>query len=367
MNVPFVDLGRAHGLITEEINNAWKSVLASNAFINGTEVSLFEKEFALCCGKRFGVGVASGTDALTLSLIAYGIHDAEIITTAHTFVATLLAIKHSGNTPVLVDADASGNMDVALLEKKITPKTKAIMPVHVYGQPADMKKILEIADTHNLIVIEDACQAHGAAIEGKQVPVSETGCFSFYPAKNLGCLGDGGIVVTDNEQVYTLLLQLREYGSQEKYHYILEDGFNSRLDTLQAAILRVKLKKLSEWNTLRQRAAQRYRDALGNLSEVMLQPVYLERKSVYHLFTLRTKERDALREFLNERGIMTGIHYPLPLHTQKIFEYLGHREGDFPITERFCREIISLPMFPYITEEEINYVCSMIKTFYRIT
>lgn len=374
MIIPLVDLSRIHRKKEKEIHAAIKNTIETSAFIQGTEVALFENEFAKYCGKKWGVGVASGTDALKLAILAYGIKESEIITPVHTFVATVLAIKHTGNYPVLVDIDETGNIAVSQIEKKITAKTKAIIPVHLYGQPANMDEILRIAKNHNLIVIEDCCQAHGAEWNGKKVPIGETGCFSFYPSKNLGCFGDGGFIATDNEELYKKLLSLREYGATQKYYYEEEEGFNSRLDTIQAAVLRIKLECLEEENELRRKAAECYMQKLLPLCEGGQQKISIPKsdasakygKHVYHLFTILAKERNTLQAFLKKQGIATGIHYPLPLHLQKMFFSLGHKEGDFPITERFSKEVLSLPLFPYMTPEEIDHVSTAIKDFYQM-
>lgn len=365
ISVPFVDLKREYKTMEEEIHHAIEHVLDHAHFIRGPELNIFEKEFASFCGKKYAIGVASGTDALTLSIIGYGLKNAEIITTANSFAATPLAIMHSGNIPVFVDINNSGNIDVSQIEKKITLKTKAIIPVHLYGAPSTMQNILRIAKKNNLIVIEDACQAHGAQENGKCVPIGEIGCFSFYPAKNLGCFGDGGMIVTDNDGLYALLLQLREYGSVNKYYHNLSEGFNSRLDTLQASILSVKLKYLEKGNALRRAGAERYMRRLKNIQEITLPSVSGDILHVYHLFTILAKQRDGLREYLLKKGIYTGIHYPIPLHLQKMFSSLQYKEGDFPMAERFARETISLPIFAYIQEEEISYICSAIKEFYQ--
>ncbi len=372
MNIPLVDLARSHRKKENEIHAAIKNLIETSAFIQGTEVALFEEAFAKYCGKRFGIGVASGTDALELAIQGYDIKDSNIITSAHTFVATVLAIKHTGNYPVLVDIDETGNIAVSQIEKKITTKTKAIIPVHLYGQPAAMEELLHLARKYNLIVIEDCCQAHGAEWSGKKVPIGETGCFSFYPSKNLGCFGDGGFIATENEVLYKKLLSLREYGATQKYYYEEEDGFNSRLDTLQAAVLRIKLESLEEENELRRKASECYVQKLRSFSlcedgqqKISIPKILASGKHVYHLFTILAKNRNALQEFLKKRGIATGIHYPRPLHLQKMFASLGYKEGDFPITERFSKEIISLPLFPYIALEEIEYVCAAIKEFYE--
>lgn len=364
MEVPFVDLKRSHDCIDDKIKYAMDYVIYTSSFIQGPAVEKFEKEFAQYCGKKFGVGVASGTDALTLSLIAYGIKNSEVITVANSFVATALAVKNSGNLPVLIDCDCTANIDVSKLESALTSKTKAILPVHLYGLPANMNAVLDFAKKNNLVVIEDCCQAHGAQLNGKRVPIGETGCFSFYPAKNLGGFGDGGFVATDNKDLFDSLKQIREYGSKVKYYHEGEQGFNSRLDSLQAAVLSVKLKNLDEWNLLRSDAAKQYLENLADVSEINTPKNSPNASSVYHLFAILVSKRPKLQEFLKVNGIQTGIHYPVPIHLQKMFAGLGYKKGDFPRAELFAGQTLSLPMFPFITQKEITYVCDKIKEFY---
>ena len=365
LKVPFVDIIRSDSAIEVEIKNAIERIRKTATYIQGPQCIQFEKEFSKYCGKKYGIGVASGTDALTLSLIAHNIHDAEVITTTNTFIATAIAIKNSRNTPVLVDCDKTGNINPKGIEEKITKKTAAIIPVHLYGQPADMDSIITIAQQHNLIIIEDCCQAHGAELKGIKVPINETGCFSFYPSKNLGCYGDGGFIATDSEELYNKLKVIREHGATIKYHHDAENGYNSRLDTFQAAILLEKLKKLDEGNILRRNASATYIQKLENITEIEFPLLNASTTPVHHLFTILTKDRDELRQFLKDEGIDTGIHYPIPVHLQKMFAELGKEKGDFPQAEEFAEKTLSLPLFPGITQEEIKYVCDKIKKFYK--
>lgn len=367
--IPLVDLKAQYLSLKPEIDQAIQRVIDNTDFILGKEVELFEREFASFSETEYGIGVASGTEALHLSLLALGISSGdEVITAANTFVATVLAINYTGAQPVLVDINPDNyNLDVSLIEKAITKRTKAIIPVHLFGQPADMDPIMEIAREHNLKVIEDACQAHGAKYEGKKVgSIGNVGCFSFYPGKNLGAYGDGGIVLTNDEEIVQKIRMLRNYGSRIKYYHEFK-GFNSRLDTLQAAILRVKLKYLDEWNRKRIRNALLYNSLLKDVKEVIT-PQFredLDFSHVFHLYVVRVEKRNQLLDFLDKRGIRCGIHYPVPLHFQEAYKDLGYNEGDFPIAEKLSNEILSLPMYPELMEEEIMYVVESAKEFYR--
>lgn len=361
--IPFVDLAAQYDAIAPEILATTERVLRGTGYILGEDVPAFEREFAAYCGVDYAVGVDSGTSALELALRAFDIGAGdEVITAASTFVATAFAISYTGATPVLVDADPDTyNLDVTLLEAAITPRTRAIMPVHLYGQPADMDPIMEIARRHGLIVIEDACQAHGARYRGRPVgSIGHAAAFSFYPAKNLGAYGDGGLVVTNDPQVADTLRLLRNYGQREKYHH-LRLGYNRRLDTLQAAVLRVKLRHLDEWNAARRRHAARYGEVLPESVMLPTVPDYAE--PVWHLYVVQVAERDALRAFLAERGIATGIHYPIPIHLQPAYAQLGHRPGDFPVTEAASLQILSLPMYAEMPSEAVDAVAAAIREF----
>ena len=370
--VPFNDLKRQYEGIEKEILTATKGVYEKGKYILGEEVSAFEREFARYCGARYGVGVGSGTEALYLSLRAAGIGEGhEVITSANSFIATALAISFTGAKPLFVDIDyQTYTMDPNGLElllkrrmaKEGWEKVKAVLPVHLYGHPAEMSSIMEIANQYNLLVIEDACQGHGAKYGGKKAgSFGSFGCFSFYPTKNLGGYGDGGMVVTNHWRYYEKLRLLRCYGEKKKYEHHLKGG-NSRLDELQAAILRVKLNYLDQWNEERRRKASLYSEGLASVGVVCP----LERKAarhVYHLYVIRTRERDSLQAFLKKRGIDTLIHYPIPIHQQKAFKELGYRRGDLPLTEQYSRKILSLPFFPGITELEIEEVVKGIQGF----
>ena len=370
--VPFIDLRRQYHRIEKEILGATRRVYEKGRFILGEEVAAFEREFARYCGVRYGVGVASGTDALYLSLKAAGIGEGdEVITSAHSFVSSALAVSFAGAKALFVDIDhqtytLDPNELELLLKRRMAKKgwqrVKAVLPIHLYGHPAEMSSILEIANRYDLLVIEDACQAHGASYGRKKAGAFGTfGCFSFYPTKNLGAYGDGGIVVTNHQKFYEKLRLLRCYGEKRKYHHTLKGG-NSRLDELQAAILRVKLRYLDRWNEERRKRARFYTERLAPLGVVC--PFEKEAaRHVYHLYVIRTEKRDALEAFLKQRGIETLIHYPIPIHRQKIYRELGYRKEDLPLTEQYSRKILSLPIFPEIKESEIEEVVSGIQGF----
>lgn len=367
MKVAFVDLVRQYKELQDEIDDAVLKVMANGSFILGENVKAFEKEFADYVDVKYGVGVGSGTDALCLALEALGVGSQdEVITVSHTFVATVYAVLHAGAMPVLVDVDPETfTINPELIEKAITPKTKVILPVHLYGQPANMSWIMEIARKHNLHVVEDVAQAHGAQFNGfKAGAFGDVGCFSFYPGKNLGAYGDGGLVVTKDEAIAEKIRMLREYGQKVKYHHAIV-GYNSRLDEIQAAILRVKLKRLETWNGMRRKNAQKYDELLGHLSNsVSLPAVADNRTHVFHLYVVRAKQREALKEFLGQNQISTGIHYPIPVHKQPAMVNLFRYGSKLPVTEQIADEILSLPMFPELTEEEIRFVCSTMEKFY---
>jgi len=372
--VPFFDLTRQYKRIEEEILSATKRVYEKGRFILGEEVSVFEEEFSHYCGVRYGVGVDSGTDALQLALKAVGVGEGdEVITVAHSFIATALAISQTGAKPLFVDIDPETyTMDPNALEqflrhrkkKSERQKIKAILPVHLYGHPAEMDAIMDIADRYQLTLIEDACQAHGAEYQGRKVgSFGLLSCFSFYPTKNLGGYGDGGMVVTDDKKLFEKLRLLRCYGEKRKYEHVLKGG-NNRLDEIQAAILRVKLKYLDQWNEERRKRVLIYKKMLEHTG-VICPTEKGQAKHVYHLFVIRTKKRNPLQTFLKEKGIGTLIHYPIPIHLQKAFRELGYRRGDLPLTEQYAREVLSLPFFPEMTESETEGVATQIKTFTR--
>jgi dTDP-4-amino-4,6-dideoxygalactose transaminase len=362
LQVQFVDLAAEYRAIAQEIDNAIHRVLREADLILGRELALFEGEFASYCEVTHAVGVDSGLSALELILKVHGISDGdEVITAANTFIASALAISGVGAKPVLVDIDPDTyNMDPSALRAAITPRTVAVMPVHLYGRPADMDAILEISRQHGLLVVEDACQAHGARYRGRRAgSLADAAAFSFYPAKNLGAYGDGGIVVTDDAGVAQRIGMARNYGQREKYHHEVR-GHNHRLDTLQAAILRVKLRRLDLSNEARRCHARLYAELLEN-TDVVLPAMAPHAESVWHLFVIRHRNRDGLKTWLADRGISAGIHYPIPIHLQEAYRDLGYRKGDFPVTERYAAEILSLPMYPSLTAQAIEHVAGAIR------
>lgn len=362
--IPFVDLSAQYQSIKSEIDAAITSVVTSSAFILGPEVKMFEEEFAAFCETKFAVGVDSGTSALELILRALGVGEGdEVIIPANTFIATSYGVSYTGAVPVMVEPDEKTyNIDVTKIEAAITPKTKVIMPVHLYGQPADMDPIMEIAKKHNLLVVEDACQAHGARYKGRRVgSIGHVAAFSFYPGKNLGGYGDGGMVVTHDEQIASSIRRLRDYGQSKKYHHD-EMGYNRRLDSIQAAVLRVKLRYLDSWNQLRREHADLYEELLtGSKFVTPYVPDYAE--PVWHLYVIQTEDRDALQKQLSEKQISTGIHYPVPIHLQGAYQNLGHKKGDFPLTEKMDQQILSLPMYAELSEDMVRYVVENMKQF----
>jgi dTDP-4-amino-4,6-dideoxygalactose transaminase len=362
--VPFVDLAAQYLRIAPQIEQAIGNVLRQTDFILGREVQRLEEEFAAFCGAQCAVGVDSGTSAIELALRAYQIGNGdEVITAANSFIATALAISHTGATPVLVDVDArSYTIDVAAVERAITSHTKAIIPVHLYGHPAAMDLIRQIAERHRLIVIEDACQAHGALHQKRRVGSwSHAAAFSFYPGKNLGAYGDGGMVVTDDRQIAERIAMLRNYGQREKYHHLFR-GYNRRLDTLQAAVLRVKLQYLDAWNEARGRNATLYSKLLHG-SGVFLPCEAEGAASVWHLYVIRVRHRDELRDHLANCGISSAIHYPLPIHLQPAYQDLGYKKGEFPVTEACAETILSLPMYAELTHTQIDLVAKKVREF----
>ncbi len=365
-NIPFGDLKRRYQAIKPEVDAAVQRVLESGWYILGQEVSAFEAEFAAYCGVSHAVGVASGTEALQLALIALGVVPGdEVITVPNAGVPGTAAILLSGARPVFVDVEQdSYNMDPLHLEAAITGQTKAVMPVHLYGRPADLTSLLQICHRYEIPVIEDCAQAHGARYHDWRVGVfGDAGCFSFYPTKNLGCFGDGGMVITDDDAVAERLRKLRVYGWGRKYHCDLEGGTNSRLDEMQAAILRAKLPHLDAWNSARQERARWYNELLAD-SFVRTPPTPPpEQEHVYHLYVVRCRHRDALEAHLQQRGIGSEVHYPLPTHLQPIYEHLGYIRGDFPVSERLAREVLSLPLYPELSREEVEAVAGAIHSF----
>ncbi len=362
MTIPLNDLKAEYASIQPEMDAAIQRVISNTSFILGKEVAEFEKNFAAFCQASHCVGVDSGTAALHLALLILGIQPGdEVVTTTHTFIATAEVISVIGARPVFVDIDPrTYNLDPQQLERAITPRTRAIIPVHLYGQPAEMDAILDIARRHNLPVIEDAAQAHGAEYRGRRAgTMGDIACFSFYPGKNLGAYGDGGALVTNNAEYAARAKMLRDHGRTDKYaHQIV--GYGYRLDALQAAILGAKLPHLDAWNARRREVAARY-DQLLKDADVVTPYVPPDISPVFHVYCIRHKNRDALRAHLKECGVDTGIHYPIPLHLQPVYQSLGYKAGDFPNAEKAANEILSLPIYPAMTEAQIHQIVDAIK------
>jgi dTDP-4-amino-4,6-dideoxygalactose transaminase len=361
--IPFLDLKAQYKSIKPEIDSAVIGVLESTQFVLGEHVAAFECEFASYCGAKHGIAVNSGTSALHLALLAAGVgRGDEVITIPFTFVATVSAICYTGATPVLVDIEPrSFTMDPSQLEKAITPRTKAILPVHLYGQMADMSAILDIANRREIPVIEDACQAHGAEYNGRRAgSFGASGCFSFYPGKNLGAYGEGGIVVTSDDAQAKKVRMLRDWGQEKRYHHVLK-GFNYRMEGIQGAILGVKLRYLEAWTEARRARARDY-DTLLKGSDAVRAPVQLPgRRHVYHIYAVRSADRDGLQQLLQSEGVQTGLHYPIPVHLQKAHADLGYKAGDFPESEAAAREVLSLPMFPEMTSAQVEQVVAAVR------
>ncbi|MFQ5930793.1 MAG: DegT/DnrJ/EryC1/StrS family aminotransferase [Nitrospiraceae bacterium] len=365
--VPLIDLKAQYQSIKTEIAAAIARVLESSQFVLGTEVAAFEEEFAAYSGGRDGIAVNSGTSALHLALLAAGIGPTdEVITVPFTFVATVAAICYTGARPVFVDIEGqSYTMDPNRLEGVITDRTKAILPVHLYGQPADMDPILEIARRHGLLVIEDAAQAHGAEYKGRRIgSLGDLGCFSFYPSKNLGGYGEGGIVVTNDPDHAGTIRLLRDWGQERKHHHQLR-GYNYRMDALQGAILRVKLRHLEAWTEARQARAARYTELLAG-SGVQTPTVMPHCRHVYHIYAIRSPQRDVVQQALYANGIQTGTHYPTPIHLQPVYADLGYGPGDFPRAEQLAREQLSLPMYPELEESALKRIADCIRSSHML-
>lgn len=361
--IPLLDLKAQYAGIRQELDAAVLSVLASGDYVLGNEVAAFEREFADWCGAAHAVAVNTGTSALHLALLAAGIGPGdEVVTVPFTFVATVSAICYTGARPVFVDVEPRTlTLDPALLEETITPRTRAIVPVHLYGQMADMDPIMAIARRHGLAVIEDACQAHGAEYHGRRAGgIGLSGCFSFYPGKNLGACGEGGCIVTSDEQQAATMRMLRDWGQKSRYHHEVK-GFNYRMDAIQGAILRVKLRHLDAWTEARRAHAACYASLLAGSRLVELPQEAAGRRHVYHIYAVRTPEREGLRRVLDEAGIRTGLHYPIPVHLQEAHADLGYRAGDFPVSEDAARQVLSLPIFPEMTRQQIGHVIGAIR------
>ena len=374
LKAPFLDLKAQSKQIEPEVVSMVRETMASGTFVGGTQVSGFENEFADFCESRFCIGVGSGTDALRFALMAAGVGPGdEVVTVPNTFIATTEAISQVGATPAFVDIDArTYTMDPRKLNdflearnanSRLPNRLKAIIPVHLYGQPADMDKIVDIAKTHNLIVIEDACQAHGALYKTKKAgSLGVAGCFSFYPGKNLGAFGEAGAVVTQDENIARKIRMIRDHGQKRKYFHEME-GYNGRLDAIQAGVLSIKLKRLQDWNQTRREHAAYYHRLLDGTPGITLPREADFAESVYHLYVILADDRDLLERFLQEKSIYTGRHYPLPLHLQEAYVNLGHKVGAFPVTEHAAARLLSLPLYPELTRPQIEYVAASIQEF----
>jgi len=364
MQVDFMDIRKQDSDISEGIETAIKKVINSTSFILGKEVKNFEDEFAKYCSVKYAVGVGNGTEALHLALLALGVGTGdEVITTSNTYIATALAISFTGARPVFLDADpVTYNIDVAKIERAITKKTKALLPVHLYGQPADMDIILSIAKKRGLKVLEDAAQAHGAEYKGKKTGgLGDVAAFSFYPGKNLGAYGDGGIITTNDKNIYENLLLLRDYGRKSKYEHIIK-GYNSRLDSMQAAVLSVKLKKLDKWNDARRENAAKYNGLFSSSNSDIITPKEMPyARHVYHQYVIRVPNRDKVVEEMKKRGVTLLVHYPIPAPLQEAYKDSGHKKGDFPVSEKLSEQVISLPIYPGLTKQEVEYVAQQFK------
>ena len=376
MNVPFVDFHEQYHAIKDKIDAGLKKVFEDGSFILGPQEKAFEEDFACYCDARYAVGVNSGTDALYLALTALNVGPGdEVILPSFTFIATALCVSYTGAQPVFVDIeDHTCNIDPERFKSAITKKTRAVIPVHIYGQPADMNEITAIAQKHNIAVVEDACQAHGAAYQGKKAgSLGDVACFSFYPTKSLGAFGDGGMVVTSQKIVYEKVLMLRDYGRTGRYDHKIK-GHNSRLDTVQAVVLAAKLPLLDQWNKMRNDVAAHYGKLLKSADGVVTPVIQKDRTHVFQTYAVRLpaslaggrqagvpNNRDKICDAMKTKGIGVLIHYPIPLHLQEAYADLGYKRGDFPVSEKIAKEILSLPMFPHMKKGQIEYVCTTLK------
>jgi len=364
MKIKYLDLQAQYNSIKPEIDQAIAEVIGKSAFILGPAVSEFERNFATYCETEYAIGVNSGTSAVLLALKALGIGDGdEVITTANTFVATIAAIVHTGAKPVLVDCDpVTRNIDPNLIEAAITKKTKAIMPVHLYGRMAEMDQINSIAKKHGIPVVEDSAQAHGARYKGIRAgSAGKIAAFSFYPGKNLGAYGEGGGITTNDPELDKKVRMLRDHGSERKYYYDIL-GYNARLEGIQGAVLNVKLKHLDDWNKARVQVAKWYHQHLDG-ANVTLPTFHDDHEQVFHVFVIQHPKREALQKHLADNGVPSIFHYPVPVHVQEAYNFLGYKEGDFPVTENLCREVMSLPIYPEMPESDVKYVADAIKQF----
>lgn len=362
-----MDLKKQYLSIKKEIDSAIQNVIENSSFIMGDELKKFEKEFAAACDTKFATGCSNGTSAVYVALIAAGIKPGdEVITVPNTFIATTEAITLAGGKIRFVDVDKeSNNINPDLIEAAITKNTKAIVPVHLYGRMAQMDRIKEIADKHNLKIIEDAAQAHLAEYKGKKPGYyGDVATYSFYPGKNLGCFGDGGAVTTNNKEYAKQISLVVDHGRIDKYNSIIE-AFNFRLDNLQAAILRVKLKHLEKWTERKIEIAKKYNELLKDIDAVITPNIDPNHKNVFYVYTIRVKERDKLQEFLKNNDIASQMYYPVPLHLQQAYKYLEHKKGDFPVTERLANEILSIPVHEMLSDKEVEHIAEKVKEFYN--
>ncbi len=364
MSIPFIDFSEQYRVTKDEIHSGLEKVFQKGDYILGQAAKDFESNFARYCGVKYGVGVNSGTDALYLAIASLGIQEGdEVILPTFTFIATALCVSYAGATPVFVDVENDTyNLDPKAFERAITKKTKAVIPVHLYGQSSDMTEITDIARKHNVKIIEDAAQAHGAKYKGKRIgSLGDVACFSFYPTKSLGAFGDAGIIITDDPAINEKALMLRDYGRQGRYEHKIK-GYNSRLDTVQAVVLNAKLKHLDEWNAMRAQNAAYYNDCLKGVKGVTTPILKSDRTHVYQTYAVRIKgKRDQCMEALKAKGVSSLIHYPIPLHLQEAYQELKGRRGDFPVSEALADDVLSLPMFPHMTKPQIDTVCNALK------
>ena len=368
MKIPFLDLKSQYQTLKSEIAEALQEVMNNTAFASGPSVQKFEEEFAEFCGAKYCVAVNSGTSALHAALLAHGIsRDDEVITVPNTFIATVWAITYCGAEPIFVDVDPKTFlMNPDLVEKAITSKTKAILPVHLYGQPAEMDPINEIARKHGLIVIEDAAQAHAATYNGKRIGgLGNTTCFSFYPGKNLGAYGEGGAVLTNDEKIAIHIRMLRDHAQSKKYYHDFI-GYNYRMDGFQGAVLSVKLKYLQDWTNKRNDIARQYSEGLGDIKDLQIPYVRKNAVSAFHLYVIHTPDRNELMSHLQGNGIASGLHYPVPIHLQKAYKRLNHKKGDFPISERNADQCLSLPMYAEMTDEQVGTMVDSVSNFFQM-
>lgn len=363
MSIPFIDFKEQNRLIQDEVDAGFKKVFEKGDYILGEQAKTFEQAFANYCEAKHAVGVNSGTDALYLALCSLDINEGdEVIVPTHTFIATALCVSFCRAKAVFVDIeDSSYNIDPKSFEKAITKKTKAVIPVHIYGQPADMGEIDAIAKKHNIKIVEDAAQAHGSRYRSRRIgSLGDVACFSFYPTKSLGACGDAGMIVTSDKAIYEKALMLRDYGRKGRYEHKIK-GTNSRLDTLQAVVLNAKLKHLDKWNAMRAQNAAHYAELLKDLKGVVTPVVKADRTHVYQTYAVRVPNRDKVMEKMQAKGVGVLIHYPIPLHLQEAYKELGYKKGDFPVAEKVAGDILSLPMFPHMVREQVERVVQVLK------